>query len=196
MVRSMSDHEVPADGRERLWPSLGIPFLPDDPDDLRELILLARIWVRTERTDDHWFWRGKMHRIGREQREWAVLMTRKPRGSAGHDRSSAYVHRFLWKHFQGLPKHVMLRKVCDEPLCVRPHLDHWRPTATGQAKNVASSTIAFNETLAMSEQRNDLIRAAYATGRFTLLDLGTLFGVSRQRIEQIVQGGVELTEAP
>ena len=40
----------------------------------------------------------------------------------------------------------------------------------------------------VSESRHQLIRVAYAHGKVTYRELGERFGVTRQRIEQIVKG--------
>ncbi len=154
---------------------------PDDPQEVRWLIAAARFWPKVERAegDGCWLWKGAVHQTG---------LPVFPKVGASADREASTflsAARMAWELCNGkMPRHWQVRRACGNRLCVRPsHLK----VGSGPLNPSAGVAVAVSaHRRKLTAEQVDAIRAVYATGKFTLQELGTTFGVTREMVRLIV----------
>ena len=133
---------------------------------------MARLWDKVVVRPDEgcWIWTGAKNSDGY--------------GSVGvGDGKTDLAHRAMWREIEGeIPVGMYVLHTCDNPSCVRPtHL-----FLGTQADNVADCAKKGrrNQTRYKKldvEQRAE-IKSLYATGEYSLAELGRRFGVTYQAI--------------
>ena len=72
---------------------------------------IARFWDKVEKTPAHWYWRGYRARSG----AMPVFL-----GKDGHARRTMQAQLLAWQLTRGPLGDRQLRRICPEPLCIRP----------------------------------------------------------------------------
>lgn len=135
-----------------------------------------RFWPKVIYTYSCWLWTGAKNRDGY--------------GSFGYGgrAKTMLAHRFMYQEFVGeVPEGMCVLHRCDEPACVNP--DHlWLGT---QADNVADCAAKGRRNQSRDKKldaaKRAEIRQMYATGLYTLAELGRRFGVTYQTIRWTVR---------
>jgi len=108
-----------------------------------------------------------------------------------------YAHRFSWEMHNGpIPNGMMVCHRCDNSRCVRP--DH---LFLGSAQDNVNDMIGKGRQPSYDDRRGprshfaklaqrqvETIRMMYGSGRFRQADLASIFGVSRNCIQEITSG--------
>jgi hypothetical protein len=102
-------------------------------------------------------------------------------------------HRASWIVHRGpIPKGQCVLHTCDTPACINPdHLFlgcHADNAADREAKGRSADRKGEKNTMAFLEKEQVLeIRSLWATGLYTLKQIGEMFGTSRTNVNSIVQ---------
>lgn len=157
-----------------------------------------RFWPKVRKTEGCWFWTGAFNKpIGKKWRYGVI--------SAGTGNGIKTAHRLSWEmHFGPIPGGLLVCHRCDEPSCVRPdhlflgsHADNSRdmvlkgrsPTAPrirGRTMPQHSQPGEMNGSAKLTADIVAEIRAKYAAGGVTHIDLGKEYSVSRSLIGAIL----------
>lgn len=139
-----------------------------DPVAVRDMITAARFWYQVEQTETCWLWRGPMlvtRATGNRMPGYRVSQT------------SRDATRLAWQLMNGkqLPPRVHLKRNCADDRCVRPDPAHvWLAHVMAVSDMEAESA------------RDVAICSMYRTGQFTYAKIGELFGITRERVRQII----------
>lgn len=121
---------------------------------------------------------------------WTAAKNRDGYGSfgTGEGTKTTLAHRWSWQESVGeIPDGMYVLHTCDEPSCVRP--DHL--FLGTQADNVADCARKGRRNQSRDKKLNaakrETIREMYATGQFSLSELGRRFGVTYQTIRWTVR---------
>lgn len=115
---------------------------------------------------------------------WCGNISDQGYGRIGDKRIKA--HRESWKYWnkQDIPDTQIVRHMCDNRLCVNPsHL----LLGTKADNNQDTIKRGRSNTTKLTEEQVKDIRVNYATGNFTLKELGETYGVSSSQIHMIVK---------
>lgn len=147
-------------------------------------LLEQRFWLKVDirGPDECWEWQGACARgYGR------VIAT-------APSRRLLYAHRVAWELAYGpIPEGMLVCHHCDNKGCCNPsHLfvgtqsDNMRDAFTKGRLHVPDSVGEKNTNSKLTNRQAVEIRKENATGRYTQVELGVIYGVSQQTISRIV----------
>lgn len=146
---------------------------PDDTPFIRRMILAGRFWLQVERTESHWFWRGAVN---------AQFDVPYPVFPHAGGKTTLSARAFAWECYHGETsrqrngRQRQIRNVCGEPLCIRPD----------DAHNRFPHLPMHVEDRDVPDVRAAAMRLLYVEGRMTLQQIGDTFGLTRERVRQIL----------
>lgn len=144
--------------------------------------VLDRFWEKVEEGEPDQCW------------EWTAGKITSGYGSFWLHGRQVLAHRVAWELVNGpIPGGLLVCHHCDNPGCVNPsHLflgSDWDNAADRDAKgrgNMGTGEASLNPKLTDAKVLE--IRQKYAIGKYTLLELGRLYGCSEANISYIVRG--------
>jgi len=152
----------------------------------RPHIWVDRFWKHVHKTEDCW--------------EWTSRLTKKGYGRFAVSQKRLAAHRASWfLHYGPIPEGMFVCHHCDNPKCIRPdhlflgtHRDNMRDMARkGRAIKGRKGPPRWgqgNPNAKLTEADVLQIRRAYKNGGVTQCSLGTLYGVHRTAISDILIG--------
>jgi len=118
--------------------------------------------------------------------EWLGAKVPKGYGMIGLNGKSVSAHRTSWQIFFGdIPKDKMVLHKCDNPGCVNPHHLFLGDNSINM-KDACRKGRGAGQKLTVEDVKQ--IRNLYSTGKFTHINLATMFGVGGRNIGNIIQG--------
>lgn len=134
----------------------------------------TRFWVKVDRTDDCWVWRGARNAFG-----YGIFKV-----EVGSEKKEM-AHRWSFKAAGGdIPDGLTLDHLCENKLCVRP--DHLEPCTRGEnAARAKRGERNYNAQLTADDVRE--IRRRYARGE-SQRSLARSYGVSQGSVWGVVHG--------
>lgn len=140
-----------------------------------------RFWLKVKKglPDECWEWQGARTKIGHGRFR-----------IGGH---FVYPHRYAYELFNGsIPENKSVCHRCDNPPCVNPahlflgtHLENMRDKEMKGRGNKPNGERHFATTL--KAEQVQLIRALYASGNYTYVELARKYGVSKACIGEIIK---------
>jgi hypothetical protein len=155
---------------------------------LRDEFWEQKLLLKIDKRRDHWLWKGTTLSAGKN-RQYGV--TYKPpimiKGKVKHGKHG-YAHRIVYEYVKGpIPKNIKLRQTCGVSLCVHP--DHWEPIS--HHRPASTIEVSYENMVRIGTdiiKRNaKIVKERLEHPDRSLAEIGAKYGISRQRVEQIIK---------
>ena len=147
--------------------------------------IIQRFWKKVEKTGTCWLWTGCL--TGPGNFKYGQI------GCGGRHGKRIKAHRLSWiLHYGPIPYGIDILHKCDNPPCVRPvHLFEGTHAinSTDMAQKDRSPYGEGHPRHKLTEDAVRAIRRDYATGAFSMADLGKAYGVTTNGIFYVLRHG-------